>query len=84
MWLASGRPLIIIYESRKVRWSLLPESGLVRIEVVLEVLLRFMIKEGALLMHLIYGFKLVLEVLLVLRTLPVVDIMSSLLSIKGL
>ena len=63
---------------------LLPEGGLVLIEMLLEVLLRFMIKQWTLLVHRIDCFKLVLEVLLVLGTLPVMNMMISLLAIKGL
>ena len=75
----------MIYESREVRWLLLPECGLILIEMLLEVLLCFIIKERTLLMHRVNCFKLVLEVLLVLRTLPVVNVMISLLrAIKGL
>ena len=85
MWLADSWPLLLIYESREVRRLLLPEGGLSLIEMLLEVLLSFVVKERTLLMHRVNCFKLVLEVLLVLCALSVVNMMISLLlAIKGL
>ena len=65
-------------------WLLLSGLELVLIQVLLEMLLCFVIKERALMLHLICCLKLVLEARLRLSTLSMMDIVASLLVMEGL
>ena len=65
-------------------WLLLSGLELVLIQVLLEMLLCFVIKEWALMLHLICCLKLVLEARLRLSTLSMMDIVASLLVMEGL